>query len=458
MMYRCFLGIVCVCAGIGLVAKAQPKHEARVVLHLKISSEIDVRTERHLRLALEEAEREEADIVILELDTYGGALAEADRMRQMLLAFERPVYVFINKNAASAGALISIACDSIYMSSGASIGAATVVTGAGEVAPDKYQSYMRGLMRSTAEAQGRNPLLAEAMVDADIDIDSLAPKGKVLTLSTKQALGQGFCEAEIASLDELLTYLSLEKATLVSYEQSMTERVIAFFLNPAISSVLILLIIWGIYAELQSPGLGLAGGIAVLAALLYLIPYYLNGLAAHWEILTLVAGIGLLIAEVFVLPGFGLLGLLGGAMVLGALVLIMLNNDGLDFFWVSSESIVESLTAVLFAMLGGGIMSFLLGSQLMRSRTFLRLTLPNNMSTEDGYRIQGGAPEGRSLLGKVGQSYSVLRPSGKVMIEGEVYEATVDTGQYLAEGTSIRVVSEEGRELRVTEVQTNEEQ
>ena len=134
------------------------------------------------------------------MDTYGGALTDADEIRTAILNYERPIYAFINKDAASAGALISIACDSIFMSTGSSIGAATVVTGEGEAAPDKYQSYMRSIMRSTAEAKGRNPEIAEAMVDEEIRLDSLIKDGKVLTFSVSEAIEYGFCEAEVEGI------------------------------------------------------------------------------------------------------------------------------------------------------------------------------------------------------------------------------------------------------------------
>ena len=158
------------------------------VLHLKVTSDIDPRSNRYVELGLEKATEMNVEYVILELDTYGGALTDADEIRTAVLNYEQPIYAFINKDAASAGALISIACDSIYMSTGSSIGAATVVTGEGEAAPDKYQSYMRSIMRSTAEAKGRNPEIAEAMVDEEIRLDSLIKDGKVLTFSVSEAI------------------------------------------------------------------------------------------------------------------------------------------------------------------------------------------------------------------------------------------------------------------------------
>ena len=182
----------------------------KTVLHLKIQDNIDPRTNRYSELGLEKAKEIDADLVILELDTYGGALNDADEIRTRILDFDRPIYAFINKDAASAGALISIACDSIYMAKGSSIGAATVVTQDGAAAPDKYQSYMRSIMRSTAEAKGRNPAIAEAMVDEDINLDSIATEGKVLTFSVSEAMKHGFCEAQVESVQELLARVSVE--------------------------------------------------------------------------------------------------------------------------------------------------------------------------------------------------------------------------------------------------------
>ena len=219
------------------------------------------------------------------MDTYGGAVNDADDIRTRILDFEIPIYVWINKDAASAGALISIACDSIYMSSGASIGAATVVTGDGTQAPDKYQSYMRSIMRSTAEAKGRDPKIAEAMVDEDIVVDSISMEGKVITFSTKEAIKYGFCDAELNSVDEIMERQGIEDYEITKFELGSTEDIISFFLNPVVSSILILLILGGLYFELQTPGIGFPIIASITALILYLVPYYLNGVAENWEII-----------------------------------------------------------------------------------------------------------------------------------------------------------------------------
>ncbi|MEQ8423470.1 MAG: nodulation protein NfeD, partial [Cyclobacteriaceae bacterium] len=178
--------------------------EKSKVMVMEIKAEIDPRMTRYVGLALDHAEEIEADYVIIEMDTYGGVLTDAKDIVDRILDFEIPLWVFINKDAASAGALISIACDSIYMAQGATIGAATVVQGAGEAAPDKYQSYMRSIMRSTAERNGRDPRIAEGMVDENIEIDSISEEGSVITFTTKEAIRYGYCEAQVSSIDEVL--------------------------------------------------------------------------------------------------------------------------------------------------------------------------------------------------------------------------------------------------------------
>ena len=298
------------------------ENEEMKILLGKIDDNIDPRTNRYSKLLLEEASKSEYDIVVIEMDTYGGAVNDADDIRTRILDFNKPIYVWINKDAASAGALISIACDSIYMSSGASIGAATVVTGDGTQAPDKYQSYMRSIMRSTAEAKGRDPKIAEAMVDEDISVDSISMEGKVITFSTKEAIKYGFCDAELNSVDEILVRQGIENYDIVEFELGSAEGIISFFLNPIVSSVLILLILGGLYFELQTPGIGFPIMASVTALILYLVPYYLNGVAENWEIVLFFVGIVLIAIEVFIIPGFGVFGVFGLFTSIGSLILI----------------------------------------------------------------------------------------------------------------------------------------
>lgn len=434
-------------SGMISILHSQSDGDKPLVLVMKVDSEIDPRTNRYTKLALEKAAEMNAALVVLELDTYGGSVKDADDIRTRLLEQDRPVYAFINRDAASAGALISIACDSIYMAPGASIGAATVVIATGEAAPDKYQSYMRSMMRSTAEAKGRDPRIAEAMVDQSIAIDSISKSGEVLTFSTSEAIKHGFCEGEARSIEDILLKTGVENYELVYYELSGTERIIRFFLNPFISGLLILIIIGGIYFELQTPGVGFPLIASIVAAVLYFTPYYLNGLAEHWEILIFFVGMVLLGLELFVIPGFGVAGIGGILLVVASLILVMLNNDFLDFSFVESRAIFTAVATALSGFLGAVLIMFIGGMRLTQSRFFKRVALLTTQARSEGYTSNF---KSISYLGKTGLSHTVLRPSGKVIIDGEVLDA-YSRGEFIDKNKIIVVIDEAGTSLRVRE-------
>ena len=417
----------------------------------KIDKDIDPAMNRRVKIAMEEAEKLKADLILIEMDTYGGAVTDADEIRTRILESKIPVYVFINKDAASAGALISIASDSIYMAPGASIGAATVVNGVdGAAAPDKYQSYMRSMMRSTAEATGRDPKIAEAMVDEKIEIEGISDAGSVITFSVSEAIQYGFCEGEYNSLQEILNAKGFNNAEVTTYEEDTIDQIIAFFLSPAISGVLILIIIGGIYFELQTPGVGFPLLAAIVATLLYFIPYYLNGLADNWEILVFFIGVILLAVELFVIPGFGIFGVSGIVMILGGLVLGMLPNQDFNFDFVPASQLFGALLTVILAALASVGLVFWLTPKVNEWGAFKNITLATTQDRAQGYTSSFYSEE---LNGKIGTVRSRLRPSGKVEIEGEIYDA-YSRGEFLEQGEKIRVISTEGTSLRVKKLES----
>lgn len=446
-MKKIFILLLSCC--LSITAFPQSDGNKTLVYHLKVLNDIDPRTNRYTELGLEAAIDANADVVILELDTYGGALNDADEIRTRILNFEKPIYAWINKDAASAGALISIACDSIYMASGSSIGAATVVGGDGAAAPDKYQSYMRSIMRSTAEATGRNPALAEAMVDEDIDLDSIATEGKVLTLSVSEAIKYDFCEAELNSIEEVLEQVGVEDYEIEEFSLGASEKVIALFLNPFVSGILILIIIGGIYFELQTPGVGFPILASAIAAVLYFTPYYLNGLAENWEIAIFFLGVVLIAVEIFVLPGFGVAGVSGLILTLGSLTLVMLNNDVFDFSFVGSGDIFIAAATTMVGFMLSIVLLFVGGVRLANSPLFKKIALMETQDTTLGYTsrfIQ------EPMKGKEGVAHTILRPSGKIMIDDAVYDATT-RGEYITQGESVVVLSDEGNTLKVKKLQ-----
>ncbi|MFD2515842.1 nodulation protein NfeD [Pontibacter locisalis] len=416
------------------------------VFIMEIDSEIDPRTNRYTELALEEATEVGADHVLLVLDTFGGALNDADEIRKRILEYPKPIYVFINKNAASAGALISLACDSIYMAPGANIGAATVVGADGEAAPGKYQSYMRSIMRSTAEANGRDPRLAEAMVEASVD--STLSAGQVLTLTTTEAIKLGFCDGVAVNVEGVLADLNLLDAEIITYQLSTTDKIVSFFLNPFISGILLLIIVGGLYFELQTPGIGFPLLAALVAGVLYLVPYYLNGLAENWEIMLFVAGLILIALEVFVIPGFGIAGIGGIILVFVSLVLVMVNNQNFDFTFVPSDRLAKSLVSVVAGMLGAAVLIALTWNRIISSKHAQRVILSNTFSSKEGYR-SGNTVE--HLIGRTGVAHTRMTPSGRVMIDDTLYDAQARDG-FIEKGETVQVIDQSTFSLRVKRV------
>ena len=416
------------------------------VFVMKIERSIDVRMSRHVYLALEKAIESQADYIIIELNTYGGTVIEADKIRTSFLDSKIPTFAFINKNAASAGALIAISCDSIYMNEGASIGAATVVHGSdGSKAPDKYQSYFRSTMRSTAQANGRDPKIAEAMVDENLAIEGVIPKGQVLTFTVMEALRHGFCEAKVSSIEEILTLNGIDTYELILYQTSITESIISWFLNPAISSILILIIIAGIYFELQTPGIGFPILAAGIAALLYFLPYYFSGLAANWEIVIFILGVLLIGIELFILPGFGVSGITGIMLVLSSFTLVMIDNDWFDFSNVQIPDLSKALLVSIGGVIGAISLIFIIISKFSSLKYFNHVTLESTLSAEEGYISH--KPQ-KNLSKRDGIAYTVLRPSGKVQIDNIIYDATT-RGEYIERGEKIIVSSCEKNTITV---------
>ena len=418
------------------------------VMVMEIKDEIDPRMLRYVKLAFEHAEKIKADYIIIDMDTYGGVLTDAKEIVDVVMDSKKPVWVYINSDAASAGALISIACDSIYMSPGASIGAATVVEGDGKAAPDKYQSYMRSIMRSTAEENHRDPRIAEGMVDERVVIDSIKQAGKVITFTTTEAIANGYCEAKVESIEEILKRNKVENYELHRFKLGASEKIIAFFLNPFISGILILVILGGIYFELQTPGVGFPLFAAITALVLYLVPYYLNGLAEYWEIIALFIGILLLAAEVFVIPGFGIAGIAGIILTLVSLVLIMLNNDFFNFEFVPLGDIVKASVAAVGGVTGGMLLLIFGGAKIVETKAFKKISLNESQKSADGFTVNSNA---QLLLNKKGVAHTVLRPSGKILIEGEVYDAFT-RGEYIEKGEQVEIIGTEGVTLRIKRV------
>lgn len=432
-----------------------------LVYQFDILQEIDPPAWRQTQKAFEFAKKSKADVIIIHMNTYGGLVDVADSIRTKIINCTIPVYVFIDNNAASAGALISIACDKIFMKKGANIGAATVVTSDGKAAPDKYQAYMRATMRSTAESHGkitviengdtitkwfRDPKFAEAMVDESIYIQGIIDTGKVITFTTNEAIKYGYCEGEAESIDEALKLAGISNYRIEKYEATITEKIIDFLINPVIHGLLIMLIIGGIYFELQTPGIGFPLVAAIFGAVLYFAPLYLEGLAENWEILIFVAGVILLLIEIFAIPGFGVTGILGIIGIVVGLALSMVDNIVFSFDGQGIPAFFKSLSVVIISATSSFFFSIYLSKKLLASTRFGELSLKTVQNISDGYI--GVEMQPSFLIGKQGIAATILRPSGKVEIDNETYDAVALIG-YIDKNENIEVVKYETGQLYV---------
>jgi len=425
----------------------------KTIYVFKIFREIGSTSWIHTQEAFKEAKENNASCIILHMNTYGGQVVFADSIRTKILNSDIPVYVFIDNNAASAGALISIACDSIYMRPGANIGAATVVNQSGEKMPDKYQSYMRSTIRATAEAHGadtiitandtiikwkRDPKIAEAMVDERIYIPGVIDTGKVLTFTALEAIKNGFCEGEANSVKDVVeNKLKIKNYKIIEFKPSFYDGLKGFLMNPMFQGILILIIMGGIYFELQTPGVGFPLLAAGIAAVLYFSPLYIDGIAENWEILLFVAGLVLVGLEVFVIPGFGIAGISGITLIITGLTLSMLHNNAFDFSGVSFDDFFRALATVMTGFILSVGIGIYLSNKLFTKGPFAKVALQATEQVDEGFiGVENSLKE---LVGKTGRAYTDLRPAGKIEIDEEQYDAVAETG-YIEKGEEINVV------------------
>lgn len=426
-MKRFFLPFVFLCLVYNVTFARQTK-----VYVLRLDSEIHAKSARMLDKAMKAAGDWDANVFLLHLNTYGGALDAADKMRTALLGASFITVAFVDHQAASAGALISIACDSIYMAPGSSIGSATVVDAQGNQMPEKYQSFMRSMMRATAEQTGRDPVIAEQMVDGE----------RIVNFTAKEAVEAGFSEGQADDMEEVMALLGYENTVTREYKETWLDKLIGFFLLPLVQGLLLMGMVGGIFFELKTPGVGFPLGLAVFCAICYFSPLFLEGLAQYWEFLIVVLGLIFLALEIFITPGFGVLGILGIIGVFTGLTLSMIDNWVFRFEGPFNWNAVLNPFAVVsvsgFAAVAGFI--YLLG-RLYPTRAFNFIALRTNLKVDEGFV---GVPVYENIsAGQEGIALTDLRPAGKVSVNGKRLEARAAVG-FITRNTKVKVVRVEG--------------
>jgi membrane-bound serine protease (ClpP class) len=428
---------------LGGPARAQSPRS--VVYLAPIEGIIDLGLAPFIQRVLDEAAAAGAAAVILEINTFGGRVDAAVLIRDALLGSRIRTVAFVNKRAISAGALISLAAERIIMADGGTIGAATPVELGAPGAPaqpvaEKTVSYMRKEFRATAESRKRPPLLAEAMVDADVDIPGVIAKGKLLTLTTQEALKHGLADARADRLDAVLASLGLADAEVRRATPTWAESLVRFLTHPVVSSLLMTIGILGIIVEIRTPGFGVPGSLGVASLALFFWGHWLVRLAGWEELLLVGLGLVLLAIEVFVTPGFGLTGVLGLAALLGGLGLSLV---GTGATWVVVVTAVGRVAASLLLALA---VSLVLLRFLPRLPFGRRLVLETELTAREGF---ASAPEtDRAWLGKRGTAASPLRPAGIADIEGERVDVVSD-GEFIDAGEPLTVVRVDGNRIVV---------
>jgi membrane-bound serine protease (ClpP class) len=411
----------------------------------KIEGDIDLGLSPYVKRVIAEAEKELADAVIFKINTFGGRVDAATQIKDAIMNSKVKTIAFIDKRAISAGALISLSCEQIVMVPGASIGATTVVDQGGTKQAEKAQSYMRSEMRATAEKNGRRTDVAEAMVDERVVIEGLVDSTQLVTLTSKEAIEYGIADTILSTFNQVLEAYDLQDADIVELEVDWAEGVIRFISNPVISGLLIMMGLVGLFTEVKTPGWGIPGTLAVVSLALLFGANYILELASFIEIILFILGVALLIVEIFVVPGFGVFGILGILFMITGLFLGLLA----DLPLVDWEDISFVIIQLAASFVGTGILVFLMSKVLPKSGMWNTMILSKNLESKSGYTTS--EPDFGHLVGIIGESLTDLRPSGTAILENKRYDV-VTAGEFIPKQKKLKVLEVEGSKVVVEEV------
>ena len=408
-----------------------------------IEGDIDLGLAPYISRVVSDAEKDNADAIIFKINTFGGRVDAATQIKDAIIGTDLLTIAFINNRAISAGALIALSCKKIVMVPGSSIGAATVVDQTGEKVGEKYQSYMRSEMRSTAEKNGRRVDIAEGMVDERIVIPGLVDSTQLITLTSEEALKYGIADTVLEHIDDVFALFNIQDAEKIYQKSNWAEDVVRFLNNGIVSSILIMVGIFGLMAEIKSPGWGLPGTASLIALALFFGSSYILQMASVIEILMFVVGLGLLLLEIFVIPGFGVAGISGIILIIASLFLSMLGADPFLDFNAVSMAIIKLTVGFLAAL----ILIFALVRFLPKSTLFKKFILSEEEKATEGYTSRTNLSE---LLGAEGKSLTTLRPAGTAEINGKRVDVVTDS-EYIEHGKPIIVTAVEGMRVVVRE-------
>lgn len=407
-----------------------------------IDKEIDLGLAPYVKRVVSEAENNNANAIIFRINTFGGRVDAATQIKDAILNSKVKTIAFIDKRAISAGSLIALSCEKIVMVPGATMGATTVVDQEGKKQAEKYQSYMRSEMRATAEKNGRRTDIAQAMVDERIVVPDLQDDStKLVTLTSEEALKYKMADTILSSMEEVKKVFKLENAAEVNINSNWAEEFVSFLNNPIISSLLILIGMIGIFMEIKMGVWGVPGTVAVIALALFFGSGYILELASISEILIFVLGVILLALEIFVIPGFGIVGILGIILMISGLFLGLLP----DTFMKDSEFVSIAIIQLAGTFLMTALLAFLLSKFLPKSRSFNKMILSDALETKS---IHPAKMEYDNLVDAIGNSITDLRPSGTAIINSKRIDVVTE-GDYIERNVEIIVKRVEGNKVVV---------
>ncbi|MGH7535071.1 MAG: NfeD family protein [Gemmatimonadales bacterium] len=408
--------------------------QAPTVYRIPVTGVVENGLAPYVARSIRTAEAAGAAAAYLDIDTPGGRIDAAERITDAVRAARLPVYAFVNPRALSAGALIALSSNGIYMRPGAVLGAATPVDGSGTKASEKMVSAMRAEFRAIAEQRGLDPEIAAAMVDEEIEIPGVDRKGELLTLSTREAVKVGFARAEVADEPALLQAMGLEGATVVTTEPNWAELVVRFLTNPLVSPLLLSLGVLGLVFEIKTGAFGLGGALSLVSLGLFFGSSFLLGLAGWEEVLLLGLGAIALAVEVFVLPGFGVAGILGIGAIAVAMALAMVGASP------SAGDVMQALAVLGASLFITAAVIYAWLRHLPSSGRFSGLLLTGAGRRSEGFTT---ASSREDLVGRSGVALTDLRPSGTADFGGERLDVVTE-GEYISRGSEVEVLRSEG--------------
>lgn len=409
--------------------------ETPTVYKVPIYKEVEKGLYAFLKRAIHEAEEADADAIIFELDTPGGFVDSAEDIVNLLDSTNIRKIAYIHSEALSAGAYLALHTDEIYMAPNGTIGAAAVIDNSGNTASEKANSAWKAKMINAANRTGKDPKFAQAMADDSVHLPEYrAPEGKLLTLTSKEALEVGYAEGIVRSLDELLEMTNLTGAKIVEVDETFTETLARFITHPIVVPILLSIASLGLIVELYSPGFGVAGTMGLISLVLFFFGHMVAGLAGYETIIIFVIGIILILAELF-LPG-GISGVLGAAAIIFSIIL-------------AGGNVVQMSIAVLIALtvaiVGMVMMMKFFGKKL---KVLNKVILSDATTTELGYVSNENRLD---LVGKVAVTMTALRPAGTIRIQDERIDAVSD-GSYIEKDKHVTIIKVEGSRIVVREI------